>query len=256
VAVRVRPPAAFAASAALHAAALFAMWRAPAMAIPPAEVVRVEVVDVSPRPPDPPPPPTPPPPLAFAPRRPLPREIPPPRDAPPPPSPAPEAPPPPNAPPPDDAPPPTKAPVRIGISMSSATAGGGVAAPVGNTLYGEMPRTAPEPSEVKPYQSDRYVPPTQVTALPKPLDACYQIPPDVYPEAARRLEVEGVVKVALTIDETGAIVATRVVDDPGHGFGPAALAALKRNGCRFSPGRKGDEAVATSVVWTLRFELQ
>jgi protein TonB len=251
--VRVRPSAAFAASAALHAVAFVLVARAPALAVAPPDYVKVEVVEVAPPALEP----LPPPPLAIPLRRRLPREIPPDRpvDAPRPPSPTPEAPPPPNAPPPEDAPPPAKAPIRIGISMSSATEGGGVAAPAGNTLYGEAPRTAPEPSEVKPYRSDRYVPPTQVSALPKPLDACYRTAPEDYPEAARRLELEAAVKLALTIDETGAIVDVRVVDDPGHGFGAAAIAALKRNGCRFAPSRKDGAPVATSIVWTLRFQL-
>ena len=85
---------------------------------------------------------------------------------------APEAPPPPNEPPPPEAPPAARAPVHIGISMSSATTSGGIAAPVGNTLYGELPRRAPEPAEVRPYQAERYVPPTQVTVLPRPLGEC------------------------------------------------------------------------------------
>jgi protein TonB len=248
--LRIRPPAAFAVSAALHAAAFGLLVRVPPLALAPAELVRVEVVEVAPPAPEPPPPP-----VALAPRRPALRETPldPPREAPPPPVPAPEAPPPPNAPPPEDAPPPEKAPVRIGISMSSATTGGGVAAPIGNTLYGEMPRTAPEPSEVKPYRSDTYVPPTQVTVLPRPIGECR--PPDSeYPEAALRLGVEGLVVLVLTVDASGAISEGRVVEEPGHGLGPAALASVRRH-CRFEPARKGGEPVTTSFRYKVRFEL-
>jgi protein TonB len=137
--------------------------------------------------------------------------------------------------------------------MSSSTTGGGVAAPVGNTLYGELARTAPAPSEVKPYRSEKYVPPTQVTVLPRPIGEC-AVPPGEYPEEAARLGFEGVVVMMITIDETGKIADVRVVEDPGHGLGPAAAESFRRH-CRFEPGRRGSEAVATSVRFKFRFEL-
>jgi protein TonB len=136
--------------------------------------------------------------------------------------------------------------------MSSATSADGVAAPAGNTAYGEMPRTAPDPGEVNPYRSDKYVPPTQVSSLPRPIGEC-RVPSDDYPEAALRLGVEGLVVLVLTVDETGAISAGRVVEEPGHGLGPAALASVRRH-CRFEPARKGGEAVATSFRYKVRFE--
>jgi protein TonB len=245
--VRIR--AAYAASAALHTLAFLGLSRIPALARP-AEQVSVEIVEVSP----PPPPPAPASPPALAQRR-APRSTPlaPPRDAPPPPVPGPDAPPPPNAEPPPDAPPPEKAPVRIGISMSSSTSSDGVPAPSGNTLHGEMPRTAPAPGEVKPYRSEHYLPPTQVTVLPRPVGDC-RPPTDEYPQAALRLGIEGLVVLALTIDETGAISDARVVKDPGHGLGPAAVASVRRH-CRFEPARRGGEAVATSIGFKVRFEL-
>jgi len=259
--LRIPAPAAYGLSAALHAAVFVALVRMPGLAPLAHEDVRVEVLEEA-RPPPPEPPPPAPLPVAarVAPalRRPVVRETPlaPPRNAPPPPAPVPEAPPPPNAVPPEDASPPSpKAPVRIGISLSSSTSSAGIAAPAGNTLYGEMPRTAPDPAKVKPYWSEKVVPPTQVTVLPRPLDACYRTSPNDYPEAALRLGIEAAVRLVLTVDETGTIVDARVVQDPGHGLGPAAVASLKRNGCRCAPGRKGDQAVGTRITFTYRFEL-
>jgi protein TonB len=243
---RIPAPAAYALSGALHAAALLALARAPAPAPPAPDLVQVDVVEVAPPAPAPEPPPPPP-------RR-APRATPlaPPREAPP--APAPEAaPPPPSAPPPEDAPPPSKAPVRIGISMSATTSPEGVAAPAGNTLHGEMPRTAPDPAQVKPYWSDRYVPPTQVTVLPRPIGDC-RIPAEEYPEPAFRVGFEGLVVLVLTVDETGAIADARVLEDPGHGLGPAAVAGVRRH-CRFAPARRGGESVVTSFRYKVRFEL-
>jgi protein TonB len=245
-------PVAFALSAAVHAAALAGLARIPAPSPPAAVDVAFEVVEVAPPPPPAPPEP---PPSAPAPRRP-PRATPlaPPRDAPPPPAPVAEAPPPPNAEPPEEAPAPAKAPVKIGISMSSSTTSDGVAAPAGNTLHGEVPRTAPDPGDVKPYRSEKYVPPTQVTVLPRPIGDC-RLPDAEYPDEARRLGLEGLVVLVLTTDEKGAIVEGRVAQDPGHGLGPAALASVRRH-CRFEPARKGGDAVSTSFRYKVWFELR
>lgn len=241
-------PAAYALSAALHAAAFLLVARVPALAPPARDLVPLELVERAPAPPpEAPPPPAPRARIRHS------TALAPPRDAPEPPAPAPEPPPPPNAPPPDDAPPPARAPVRIGVSMSSTSTSGGVAAPVGNTLYGEMPRTAPDPSEVRPYRSERYVPPTQVTVLPRLLAPC-RPPSDEYPEAAGRLGVEGRVVLVVTVDEKGAIADVRVIEDPGHGLGAAAAASVRRH-CRFAAARKGDEPVATSFRFPVTFEL-
>lgn len=238
--MRIPLPAAWGLSAALHGAALVGMARAPAFA--PADTVAVEIVEVAP---PAPPAPTPAPAAAapLAPPRPAPRAA----ERPP------AAPPPPSAPPPPDAPPPSRAPVRIGVSLSSSTSGGGVAAPAGNTLYGELPRVAPSPADVQPYRSERYVPPAQVTVLPRPVGE-FRLPSGEYPPDALRLGLEGQVVLSLTVDERGAVVDARVVSDPGHGFGEAAVRAARRH-LRFEPARRGDEAVATTIRWKMTFEL-
>lgn len=240
--MRVPAPIAYGVSAALHAAGILGLVRI-APVVHRAEDVAVEIVEVAP--PVPPAPAPPPPPAAG---------LAPPRAAPRAPSPAPTpAPPPPNAPPPPDAPAPVRAPVRIGVSLSSSTSSGGVAAPAGNTLYGELPRTAPEPSEVKPYRSERYVPPTRVTVLPRPVGEC-RPSADEYPREAQRLGIEGEVVLLLTIDETGAIADARVVSDPGHGLGVAAVGLVRRH-CRFEPGSVGGDRVATTIRYRVTFEL-
>jgi protein TonB len=245
-----RAGAAYALSAALHLAALAGLAGMPALAA--RETVAVDIVDV----PAPPPPPAP----AAAPPAPLPEPAPPPRRpraSPPPPRDAPvaaaDAPPPPNAPPPPDAPPPApRAPVRVGVSMSATTQGGTVAAPAGNTLYGEMPREAPRPDDVAPYRAENYVPPTRLLRLPR-ID-CEEIPQSEFPERARRAGVEGTVRLRLVVDERGRVVEASVLDDPGHGLGPAAVAAAKRH-CRSEPPQSADGAVTTSVVYKITFRL-
>jgi protein TonB len=249
---RLGAPAALAASAALHGALLAALARAPAL--PPAENVAIELVAEAAPPPAAPEPTRAPPPLPEPAR---PARLPPPRiarAAPPVEAPAPvDAPPPPNAPPPPAAPPPEKAPVRIGISMSASTSSGGVAAPAGNTLYGEAPASAPDPADVTRYLAAGYAPPTAVTTLPRALGEC-RPPEDEYPPDARRDGIQGKVVLRLLLDAEGRIAEATVIQDPGHGLGAAAVASVKRH-CRFEPARRGDEKVATWIPYTVRYEL-
>lgn len=237
-------PASTLASLVVHGALVAALWQAP----PPRrfETVRIDVVETAPKPP-PPPLEAPPRPRLSEPKvaKALPADAPEakPRE--------PEAPPPPNEAPPPDAAPPAKAPVRVGISMSSTTAAGGFAAPVGNTLYGELPKVAPPPEEVKPYVAEKYVAPTQVTVLPRPVST--DIPQDEYPPDALAQGLEASVVLRLLVDETGRVAEATALGDPGNGFAEAAVRIAKRY-FRFQPARRGDQAVATWLRFTVRFE--
>jgi protein TonB len=135
--------------------------------------------------------------------------------------------------------------------MSSTTTGGTFAAPTGNSLYGRMPRQAGD-GEAKPYQAEKYVPLTQVTVLPKPIET--PIPRSEYPPAALRDGIEGLVVMRLTIDTEGRVAEAVVLEDPGHGFGEAAVRVAKRY-FRFEPARRGDEAVSTPITYRVRFEI-
>ncbi|HZY02611.1 MAG TPA: energy transducer TonB, partial [Anaeromyxobacteraceae bacterium] len=234
-------PAGYALSAALHAGLLAIAFRGPGA--PPVrsdEVVAVEIEE-APRPEPPPVRPVPPKARRLA--------VALPADAPR--APAPEAPPPPNQPPSAEAPA-RAAPIRIGVAMEATTSAGAVAAPVGNTLYGRMPEKAPEPSEVQPYRSERYAPPTQVTSLPEPVEVA--VPKGEYPREAARAGVEGEVKLRLLVDETGRVRQATVLRDPGHGLGPAG-ARIARRWFRFKPAMRGGEPVATEIPFTVLFEL-
>ncbi len=238
-------------SVALHAALFAAILRLPPVAPERrATPVAVEIIE-TPRaaPPEPAPRPAP----APAPGRPLPapRLLRPPLVRAPttaPPTPAP-APPPPNAPAASGKP----SEIRIGVSMSSTSAAGTVAAPVGNTAMGQAPRVAGEPSEVKPYRADRYAPPTEVTSLPIPVRV--DLPRSEYPPDALRDGFEGVVKLRLVVDEEGNVREATVLSDPGRGLGAAAARAAKR-WFKFRPARKDGAAVATEIPFTVEFQIQ
>jgi protein TonB len=169
------------------------------------------------------------------------KDAPPPRDPP--------APPPPHVPAPTGA---AQGPVRIGVSMSSTTEAAGVATTVGNTLYGRVPHRAPQGSPSRPYRSDRYAAPTDVTTLPEPIAT--EVPKSEYPEEAKRLGIQGAVRLLLLVDEEGRVRRASILADPGHGLGPAAARVAQRY-FRFRPARRAGEAVETEIPFTVHFEL-
>jgi protein TonB len=162
------------------------------------------------------------------------------------------APPPPNQSPSPDAAPPRSAPIRIGVALSATATAGGVAAPVGNTLYGKVPETAPAPEEVKPYRAERTLPPTEVDSPPVPLSL--EVPASEYPREAREAGFEGEVRLRLLVDSEGRVREAVVLHDPGKGLGPAAVPIAKRY-YRFRPALQGGRPVATEIVLTVRFQL-
>lgn len=197
-------------------------------------------------------PPPPPPPKVEEPEPPKPLE--PPKAKPPPvkvaevkPPPEPEAPPPPNDTPPPE---PTKpVPLVVGISMTSTTAAGGVAMQVGNTTYGKASDQVVDPSQVKAYSAPRYVPPGGADTEPSVLGEV-KIP---YPEEARRNEIEGSVRLKVTLDPQGTVQEVAVISGPGYGLNDAARDALRR--FRFKPATKAGEAVGYTFIYTYTFLL-
>ena len=237
------------ASLALHGVGLLALsWmkdRPALTAQKPVELVMFEVQK------PPPPPPPEPPREEPKPKPPPPKAKPPPvkiavAEKPPPPPPE-QAPPPPNEPPPEQ--PPKPVPLVVGISMSSTTAAGGFAAPVGNTTYGKVADTATHPSEVKAYTAPRYVPVYQVDTEPTVAQEV-KIP---YPDEARRSGVEGTVTLSITVNAEGRVVKATIVKGLGYGLDEAARTALMR--FRFKPAMKNGETVSTEMKYTYTFVL-
>ena len=74
-----------------------------------------------------------------------------------------------------------------------------------------------------------------------------------YPEAARRANKEDVVTLEFTVDVDGKATDIKVVEPKGFGFDEAAIEAVKR--WRFTPAKKGNEAVPQRVKQKIRFNL-
>ena len=76
-----------------------------------------------------------------------------------------------------------------------------------------------------------------------------------YPQAARRINKEGVVVIEFTVDVEGRAADIKVIkEDPaGFGFDDAAIEAVER--WRFTPAKKDGESVPMRVRQTVRFSL-
>src|SRR5262249_61073386 len=75
-----------------------------------------------------------------------------------------------------------------------------------------------------------------------------------YPADARRLGVEGQVKVRLVVDAQGQVASRQLVTRLGHGLDQLALRLAGR--LRFHPALDtSDRPVAAVVVWTFTFTL-
>jgi protein TonB len=96
------------------------------------------------------------------------------------------------------------------------------------------------------------VPVALLQTLPQPIGDTDFIKASDYPEEARRLGIEGAVKVRLVIDERGQVIA-RSLAGPRLGHGLDELALRKARLLRFKPGLDRDgRPVTTSIVWTFR----
>lgn len=157
-----------------------------------------------------------------------------------------KAPPPPNEEPPPDAKP---APPIIGLQLDNMNSAGTFSAPVGNTVYGAVAKTAVDPNSVKAYRAPKYVPPGGADTDPEVIGDV-KIP---YPDEAKRADIEGPVRLKITVDFEGHVSEVIVMSGPGYGLDAAAAAALKK--FKFKPAMKNGEAVSTTFVYTYRFQL-
>ncbi len=164
-------------------------------------------------------------------------------------------PPPPTPPPPSEEPPKTdEPPPNFGVSLSATTAGdSSVAVPIGNTL---MTKPGPKPEKPKPASGDGtggFVPVAEIYISKHAELISMPAGEENYPPEAKRLGIEGAVKVKLSIDEKGRVVHAKVLERVGHGFDDAAMRAVLKG--MFKPAETSDgRAVPCSIIWTYRFE--
>jgi TonB family protein len=99
-------------------------------------------------------------------------------------------------------------------------------------------------------------------AAPKPLlrpvsggvlnGTAVNLPPPVYPEAAKRMRVGGIVSVQVVVDETGKVISAEATGGPAALRGAAMQAALK---ARFSPTTLSGQPVKVTGLINYKFTL-
>jgi protein TonB len=138
---------------------------------------------------------------------------------------------------------------RIGLSLGSTVATGGLAVGVGHTVHGRADELAPDPTSVR-RSAGGLVPAARLSTQPRPLD----LPRIAYPPDARREGVEGRVALVLRVDARGAVVAVRALDAPSPALAAAAVEGARR--FRFSPALVDGVAVETEIRFTYTFLLE
>jgi TonB family protein len=88
-----------------------------------------------------------------------------------------------------------------------------------------------------------------VTRMPR-----YQIKKPLYPEAAKRANIEGVVILQVDIDATGAVKKVAVAQGLGYGCDEAAIAAVQQ--APFTPAFSGSEPVPVRFLLPFRFQFE
>lgn len=123
------------------------------------------------------------------------------------------------------------------VGQSSSYAGGATAprgtgdrpVPTASTSPGAPPPASPAPPPGKPPRGDR----SRAVALAGDEWSC------PWPDAAESLALdEQVAVIRVVVAPDGAVESAEIVEDPGDGFGAAALACARRT--RFSPARDGE----------------
>ncbi len=229
------------------------------VAEPPGEIVDIELPRPNVEPPEPPPPPpatepAPPAPAAAptpAPRRVVARTTAPPSQSPPTPAIEPAAP----------GPPDTAAPAPVFV-LPEGGSGGSIPVPVGTARPGP---TGPGGTGSgsggggKPGGTGPAAPvPVSVAAIKRramPIgDTDFVEAHRDYPAEARRLGIEGQVKVRLLVDKSGEVTSRKLITRLGHGLDELAMKLARR--LRFEAAIDTDDrSVASVVVWTFRFTL-
>ncbi len=141
----------------------------------------------------------------------------------------------------------------FGLTLSGGVGGDGIAIPAG-----PISNAATQPKLAAQRPVKRTLSP--VGAATPVGDACDEpaikpkpvnVPQPAFTEAARAANVEGKVRVELTVDETGRVVEVRVLQGLGYGLDEAALAAARA--ATFEPALRCGKPTRATFTISMRF---
>ncbi len=146
--------------------------------------------------------------------------------------------------------PPTSEPPKpvFGVTKDSVVPGESpVAVPVGNTLMTKdrtLAKAPPAPLPPAPPPPPAFAPVDEesVTEFPE----AYYKPQPPYPELARRMGVEGKVRLKVGVDRKGNVKSVKVLQGAGYGMDEAAVKAMWKY--KFRPARGADGKPVDLVI--------
>ena len=112
----------------------------------------------------------------------------------------------------------------------------------GQTAEPDQPAPTPAPGAPTPNPSQELQPPVLATHAEAE-----------YPKGALAERREASVGLELSIDATGHVTDAKVIAPAGHGFDEAAVAAARQ--FTFTPARRGDEPITSTIQFTYEFHL-
>jgi protein TonB len=126
--------------------------------------------------------------------------------------------------------------------------GGGFAVPAGGRHMSAAPR--------EEIHKVRALAPAHDSCSEAPVKAKLRGPPvkPTYTEEARSGQIEGIVRVEITVDDQGNVILVKVLRGLGYGLDEAAVAAAKK--MAFEPGTRCGKAAVTKLTVGMRFTLQ
>ncbi len=137
----------------------------------------------------------------------------------------------------------------FGVTPESVAPGeSAVAVPVGNTLMTKDRTPAKAPPQPLPAADPNAFAPVADNLIAQFPVLLGEIKAE-YPEEAKRLGIEGRVKLRVSLDRQGRVRSVRVAKRAGYGFDEAAKQALLR--MRFSPARTAD---GRTVDWEFTYD--
>lgn len=146
-------------------------------------------------------------------------------------------------------------PPVFGVTPESVTTSeSAVAVPVGNTLMTKDRTPAKAPPQPLPAVDPNAFAPVADNLIAQFPVSLGEVKAE-YPEEAKRMGIEGRVKLRVSLDRQGHVRFVRVAKRAGYGFDEAAKQALMR--MRFSPARTADgRAVDWEFTYDYGFELR
>jgi protein TonB len=147
----------------------------------------------------------------------------------------------------------TNTPMGAGVNPSLTASNGEGVVGVGPTAIGD-PTVAPmrprsRPMRVAPPMRPPPPPRRRVVVYVKRMPVPIRVPQVPYPRAAKRANIEGTVKLEVTVGTDGRVLRVRVLKSLGYGLDEAAVRALRR--ARFKPAIGSD---GKPMVYKLRYK--